>query len=96
MTNTQSLDELFGEEESILERRARERRERAATPEGQAENERFLEKARERREAEHARGVRLGWWNEDGEPIEQPEDEDDADAEDDAEGDDDTSDDEEA
>lgn len=78
-TKYQSLDELMAEEESILERRARERREQAATPEGQAENERYLEKARERREAEHAKGVRLGWWNEDGEPIEQPEETDDED-----------------
>lgn len=78
-TKYQSLDELMAEEESILERRARERREQAATPEGQAENERYLEKARERREAEHAKGVRLGWWNEDGEPIEQSEETDDED-----------------
>lgn len=78
-TKYQSLDELMAEEESILERRARERREQAATPEGQAENERYLVKARERREAEHAKGVRLGWWNEDGEPIEQPEETDDED-----------------
>jgi hypothetical protein len=54
----QSLDELFGEYESILDRRQRERREAEEayrkTPEGQAEHERFLEELRKRGEAREA------------------------------------------
>ena len=50
-----SLDDLFGEEESVLARRHRERlaREEAynKTPEGIAEHEAFLERLRKREEA---------------------------------------------
>ena len=49
-----SLDELFGEEESILARRQRERREAAEaynnTPEGMAEREALIARLRKRQE----------------------------------------------
>ncbi len=34
-----------------------------------------VEKRRRRREEEHAKGVRLGWWTEDGEPLTQGDEE---------------------
>lgn len=58
-----TLDELFGEYEA--ERLAKINAE--DTPEARARIE-------QRRKEEFEKGVRLGWWTEDGEPLPQPED----------------------
>jgi hypothetical protein len=69
-----TLDDLFKDQESILDRRARERREReeaySKTPEGIAEREAFLERLR-KRDAERANEP-----DPDEEPDEDDEDED--------------------
>lgn len=44
-----------------------------------------LARAAQRKAEEHERGVRLGWWREDGTPIEQPDDESDEDQDEDDE-----------
>jgi hypothetical protein len=75
------LNDIFAEEEArrLAETRAETERERAfhATPEGQRQ---LVEEqaARERKQqALHEQGVRLGWWDEDGTPIEVDEDDED-------------------
>jgi hypothetical protein len=77
-----TLDELFEEHESDLDRRARERREAEEayrkTPEGAAEHERFLEELR-KREAERASEPEIDEEDEpdeDEEEDEDPEDDD--------------------
>lgn len=87
MNKTTTLDDLFNEEESILKRRARERREREeaflATPEGKAAAERESAARIARRDAEHAKGVRLGWWDEEGNSLiaDEPDEDEDEDKE---------------
>lgn len=61
-----------------LVRLAKRRRLEKIAGDALAEYERAAAAARaaaERAAAEHAKGVRLGWWNENGDPVE-PEDED--------------------
>ena len=58
---------------------ARWKAEEAAKTPAQKEAERVAAEARN--EDEHRKGVRLGWWTEDGEPIETPDDDEEEDEE---------------
>lgn len=77
---TKSLDELMAEDEARLIAEARAQIAADDAPAARAKRE-------ARRQAEHAKGVRLGWWNEAGDPIPGDDGEDDAEHDEDAEGD---------
>lgn len=66
------LDDLF-EAEAERQRAQAEREE--ADP-------RYRASLEAKRAADHAKGVRLGWWDEDGEPLQPPADEDEDEEED--------------
>jgi hypothetical protein len=66
---------------NIFEEYERELEAKSNTPEAKAEFKRQCEKASQRLKKEHERGVRLGWFDEDGNPLEE-DDEDQDDEED--------------
>jgi hypothetical protein len=79
MAKHQTLDEMMAEYES-------ERLAQLAKDQADYDRPENVAKRKAKTESEHERGVRLGWWKEDGSPIEQPdqiEDEDEDDAEED-------------
>lgn len=50
----------------------RELEAKANTPEARAEDERLAARNREKSAREFERGLRLGWWDADGNPLEEP------------------------
>jgi DNA-binding PadR family transcriptional regulator len=69
-----NLNDIFAEEEasSLAETRAEIERERAfyATPEGQRHLAEVQAERERKQQALHEKGMRLGWWDEDGNTIE--------------------------
>jgi hypothetical protein len=63
----QTLDELMADFE-------RERAEEIAKDEARRSTPKAIAAAQARRKEEFARGVRLGWWDSDGNPVEEDED----------------------
>lgn len=73
---TENMADLMAEYE-------RELAAKADSPEGRAEWERSMARATERVAEEHAKGVRLGWWDEEGNPLTAEEDDEDEDEDED-------------
>lgn len=77
MRELKSLDELMAEDEAASSEARAADLAKYDSPEEVAKRDR-------RRREEHEQGVRLGWWNEDGEPINvEAEDDDEDETEDD-------------
>lgn len=73
MGNRITLDELFAEAEARRRVELAEQDEFDKTPEGLAR----IDKRQAEKRAEFEAGVRLGWWNEDGESLLSDDDEED-------------------
>lgn len=65
MPKRQTLGDIFADYES-------ERLAQIAKDQADYDRPENVAKRRAKAEREHERGVRLGWWKEDGTPIEQP------------------------
>lgn len=74
-----TLDDLFGETETDKARREAE--------EARYDSPAEVAKREEKRKADFERGVRLGWWDADGNPLSQPEDNEDEEGDEDAQND---------